>query len=52
MTSWPDPEPLEGALILDDVTRLNATEVERVFMVRSVEDVLGSGSDVSQISII
>ena len=38
-TSWPDPEPAPGRPKCDDVTRLNATEVEAVYCVRSRADV-------------
>ena len=38
-TSWPDPEPAPGRPQCDDVTRLNATEVEAVYCVRSRADV-------------
>ena len=38
-TSWPDPEPAPGRPLCDDVTRLNATEVEAVYCVRSRVDV-------------
>ena len=42
--SWPDPDPTlhcsdSATARVDDVTRLNATEVDRVFMPRSVDDV-------------
>eukprot|EP00121_Abeoforma_whisleri_P016148 Awhi_evm1s14830 len=39
---WPDPEPLVGKeeVLVDDVSRLNPTEVERVFQCRNKDDVL------------
>ncbi|CAE8659898.1 unnamed protein product [Polarella glacialis] len=38
---WPDPDPRPGCskVMADDVTRLNATEVERIFYVRSEADI-------------
>ena len=39
--NWPDPDPEinQNVLMLDDVTRMNAKEVDRIFMVRTTEDV-------------
>ena len=39
--NWPDPDPVvnETKLFLDDVTRMNAKEVDRIFFVRCVDDV-------------
>ena len=39
--NWPDPDPVvnESKLFLDDVTRMNAKEVDRIFFVRCVDDV-------------
>ena len=40
--NWPDPDPeirKDQKLLLDDVTRMNPTEVDRIFFVRSAEDV-------------
>ena len=41
--NWPDPDPEirkdNQKLLLDDVTRMNPTEVDRIFFVRSSEDV-------------
>ena len=37
---WPDPDPgITKSLAVDDVTRLNSTEVERIFFVRNTGDV-------------
>ena len=36
---WPDPVGDTDWPVLDDVTRLNATEVERVFYPRSEDDI-------------
>ena len=37
---WPDPDAGSGApLSVDDVSRMNGTPVDRIFMVRSAEDV-------------
>ena len=37
---WPDPDPgVTKSLAVDDVTRLNSTEVERIFFVRNSGDV-------------
>ena len=39
--NWPDPDPVvnESKLFLDDVTRMNAKEVDRIFFVRCVDDI-------------
>jgi hypothetical protein len=38
--NWPDPDPLAGAPpTVDDVTRMNATAVERIFCVRQESDI-------------
>ena len=39
--NWPDPNPEinQTVLMVDDVTRMNAKEVDRIFMVRTTEDV-------------
>ena len=38
---WPDPNPEinQNVLKVDDVTQMNAKEVDRIFMVRTTEDV-------------
>ena len=38
---WPDPNPeiKQNVLMVDDVTQMNAKEVDRIFMVRTTEDV-------------
>ena len=38
---WPDPNPEinQNVLMVDDVTQMNAKEVDRIFMVRTTEDV-------------
>ena len=38
---WPDPNPeiKQNVLKVDDVTQMNAKEVDRIFMVRTTEDV-------------
>jgi len=39
-SDWPDPEPSAGEVpLVDDITRLNADQVARVFNVRNVDDV-------------
>ena len=38
-TCWPDPEPGARQIQCDDVTRLNKTAVDKVFHVRSREDI-------------
>ena len=39
--NWPDPDPIthRSELLVDDVTRMNAKEVDRIFFVRCLEDV-------------
>jgi FAD/FMN-containing dehydrogenase len=38
--NWPDPSPTIGAPPrVDDMTQMNATEVSRIFCVRTVEDI-------------
>ena len=39
--NWPDPSPTSGAPpLVDDVTRMNAAPVQRVFCVREEADIL------------
>lgn len=35
---WPDCVR-HGSIVADDVSRLNATQIERIFQVRSIEDI-------------
>ena len=39
--NWPDPNPEinQTVLMVDDVTGMNAKEIDRIFMVRTTEDV-------------